>query len=102
MLNLSNLKDFELKLTRAKFEDICKDVFLRLIPPIEKALAEAKLTKLEIDEIVMVGGSTRILKVRELIKNYFGKPLNYQVNPDEAVAAGAAIQAATLIGNVSE
>jgi len=61
------------------------------VGPIEKALLEAKVKKHEIEEIIMVGGSTRIPKVRRMVEEYFGKTLNYSVNPDEAVAAGAAI-----------
>jgi molecular chaperone DnaK (HSP70) len=70
-----------------------------LLPPVTQALTDAKLNKSKIDDIVLVGGSTRIPKVRTLLQEYFGKPLNHSVHPDEAVCAGAAIQAAILSGH---
>ena len=87
-------------MTRAKFDDICDSILKRLIPPMEIALKDAKLDKNKIDEIIMVGGSTRIDKVRKMISRFFNeKPLNFEVHPDEAVAGGAAIQAAILNGD---
>ena len=92
--------DLNIKMTRDKFEDLCRNIFQRCIPPIDNALKDAKLEKNNINEIVMIGGSTRIPYIRELVKNYFnGKQLLYSVNPDEAVSNGAAIQGAILIGN---
>jgi endoplasmic reticulum chaperone BiP len=89
--------DFSETLTRAKFEDLCMDLFKKSIKPLEDALKEAKLTIKEIDEIVLVGGSTRIPKVQQLVKEYFnGKEPSRGVNPDEAVAHGAAIQGCIL------
>tara|TARA_B110000858_G_C17804943_1_gene477419 strand:+ start:2886 stop:4784 length:1899 start_codon:yes stop_codon:yes gene_type:complete len=95
--------DFYTSITRAKFESLCDDLFRSCIKPIDKLLADAKLDKSKINEIVMVGGSTRIPRVQKLLSDYFnGKELNKSVNPDEAVAYGAAIQAALLSGNKDE
>ena len=95
--------DFYTSITRAKFESLCDDLFRSCIHPIDKLLADAKLDKSKIDEIVMVGGSTRIPRVQKLLSDYFnGKELNKSVNPDEAVAYGASIQAALLSGNDDE
>jgi heat shock protein 1/8 len=95
--------DFSLNLTRAKFEELCIDLFKSGIEPVDKVLRDAKISKGNIDEIVLVGGSTRIPKVQQLLSDYFnGKELNKSINPDEAVAYGAAIQAAILIGDTSE
>lgn len=92
--------DYYTSITRAKFESLCDDLFKRCISPIDKLLGDAKLDKSNIDEIVMVGGSTRIPRIQKLLSDYFnGKALNKSVNPDEAVAYGAAIQAALLYGN---
>jgi len=89
--------DFSETLTRAKFEDLCMDLFKKSIKPLEDALKAAKLTIKDIDEIVLVGGSTRIPKVQQLVKEYFnGKEPSRGVNPDEAVAHGAAIQGCIL------
>lgn len=89
----------DMEMTRAKFEALTKVLTDRTIPPVEKALQDAKLTTKDIDEIILVGGSTRIPAVQEIIKNYFGgKELNKSVNPDEIVAAGAAIQGSVLSG----
>ena len=78
---------------------MCKPLFDRLLPQVTKALTEAKIEKSAIAEIVMVGGSTYIPKVREILKDYFEKPLNHLVSPEVAVCAGAAIQAAILTNN---
>ena len=88
--------DFSLVITRAKFENICDAIFRRTIAPLEQVLRDAKMSKNEIHEVVMVGGSTRIPKIRELVSQFFNKKLNDSVNPDEAVAYGAAIQAHIL------
>jgi len=86
-------------LTRAKFEELNMDLFRSCIPPVEKVLTDSKLSKGEIHEVVLVGGSTRIPKVQEILKDFFnGKELNKSINPDEAVAYGAAVQAAVLEG----
>lgn len=89
--------DFTLTITRAKFESLCESAFKRTITPLEQVLRDAKMSKDQIHEVVMVGGSTRIPKIRELVSNFFGgKKLNDSVHPDEAVAYGAAIQAHIL------
>ena len=91
--------DFNSKITRARFEELCGDLFRKTLEPVEKALRDAKLDKNKIDEVVLVGGSTRIPKVQKLLKDFFhGKELNCSINPDEAVAYGAAVQAAVLSG----
>ena len=90
-------KDFSLAFTRAKFESLCDALFQRCLAPVEQVLRDAKMSKEQIHEIVMVGGSSRIPKVRELLTNFFGgKKLNDSVHPDEAVAYGAAVQAHIL------
>ena len=92
--------DFHSSITRARFEELCGDLFRKTLVPVERALRDAKLDKGRIDEIVLVGGSTRIPKVQKLLREFFGgKELNKSVNPDEAVAYGAALQAAILSGN---
>jgi heat shock protein 5 len=89
-----------LELTRARFEDMCMDLFKKTIEKVDEALRDAKWKKSEVDEIVLVGGSTRIPKVQEMLSKYFNnKELNKSVNPDEAVAYGAALQAGILMGN---
>jgi len=89
--------DFSVTITRARFEALCQDYFRDTLNPVEKVLRDAKMSKGEIDEVVLVGGSTRIPKVQELIKNFFGgKEPCRSINPDEAVAYGAAVQAAIL------
>jgi L1 cell adhesion molecule like protein len=89
--------DLNLTVTRAKFEALCDAIFRRTITPLEQILSDAKMSKSDIHEVVMVGGSTRIPKIRELVSNFFnGKKLNDSVHPDEAVAYGAAIQAHIL------
>lgn len=95
--------DLSINITRAKFEELCIDLFKSGIDPVDKVLRDAKISKGDVDEIVLVGGSTRIPKVQQLLTDYFnGKELNKSINPDEAVAYGAAIQAAILIGDTSE
>jgi len=88
--------DFRIQITRAKFEQLCITEFNRCMEPVMQVLKDAKLTKEQVDDIVLVGGSTRIPKIREMIKNYFGKEPKKDIHPDEAVAYGAAIQAAIL------
>ena len=91
-----------MSLTKAKFEDLCIDLFKKCISPVENVLKDANLSKNQIHDIVMVGGSTRIPKIVDLIKDFFGgKEPNRSINPDEAVAYGAAIQAAILKGEDS-
>lgn len=93
-------EDMNYVVSRAMFEAICKEFFEKLIPTVEKTLADSKYTKSEIDEIILVGGSTRIPKVQKMLSDYFnGKSLNKSLHPDEAVAHGAAIQAAVLTGS---
>lgn len=95
--------DFYSSITRARFEELCSDLFRSTLDPVEKALRDAKMDKSQIQEIVLVGGSTRIPKIQKLLENFFnGKELNKSINPDEAVAYGAAVQAAILSGDKSE
>jgi len=95
-------KHIALKMTRAKLEALVEDLIGRTIPPCKTALKDAGLSPAEIDEIVMVGGMTRMPKVMEEVKNFFGKEPNKSVNPDEVVAMGAAIQAGVLQGDVKD
>mgnify|MGYP003961621165 FL=1 len=91
--------DFNATITRAKFEDLNMDYFRKCMDPVEKCLKDSKLSKSQVHEIVLVGGSTRIPKVQDLLTEYFnGKELNKSINPDEAVAFGATVQAAILSG----
>ena len=95
--------DFYTSVTRARFEEINGELFRKTLEPVEKAIRDTKLDKNQIHEIVLVGGSTRIPKVQKLLKHFFnGKELNKSINPDEAVAYGAAVQAAILSGDKSE
>ena len=101
-INIENLyedKDFQYTITRARFENLCKDLFKELINPIEKALNVSNLEKNDIEEVVFVGGSSRIPKVEEIIRNYFGKDIKIckSINPDEIVAYGATLQAAICL-----
>ena len=89
-------------LSRAKFEMLCDSLFQKTIEPCRKALADAHLSASDIDEVLLVGGSTRIPKVQELVKNFFGKEPNKSVNPDEVVAIGASIQGGVLTGDVKD
>ena len=89
-------------LTRAKFEQLCDDLFQRTIVPCRKALEDAHLSASQIDEVLLVGGSSRIPKVQEIVKEFFGKEPNKSVNPDEVVAIGAAIQGGVLAGDVKD
>jgi len=95
--------DFYSSITRARFEELCADLFRGTLEPVEKALRDAKMDKSSINDVVLVGGSTRIPKVQKLLSDFFnGKDLNKSINPDEAVAYGAAVQAAILTGDNSE
>jgi len=95
--------DFYTSITRARFEELCSDLFKGTLEPVEKAMRDAKMDKSSINDIVLVGGSTRIPKVQKLLQDFFnGKDLNKSINPDEAVAYGAAVQAAILTGDTSE
>ena len=89
-------------LTRAKFEQLCDNLFQRSIEPCRQALKDADLNASDIDEVLLVGGSTRIPKVQELVKEFFGKEPNRSVNPDEVVAIGASIQGGVLAGDVKD
>ena len=95
-------KHLELSLTRAKFEDLCRDLLNRCKVPVETALKDAGVSKSDINEVVLVGGSSRIPAVQQLVKEYTGKEPNQSVNPDEVVAVGAAIQAGVLAGEVKD
>ena len=92
----------DLTLTRAKFEELCHDLFESTLTPVRKAMSDAKLTKNDIDKVILVGGSTRIPKVQELVKEELGKEPSKEVNPDEVVAMGAAIQGGVLTGDVND
>ncbi|XP_061682412.1 heat shock protein family A (Hsp70) member 8b [Syngnathoides biaculeatus] len=95
--------DFYTSVTRARFEELNGDLFRGTLEPVEKALRDAKLDKSAVHEIVLVGGSTRIPRIQKLLQDFFnGKELNKSINPDEAVAYGAAVQAAILSGDKSE
>jgi molecular chaperone DnaK len=95
-------KHINIKMTRAKLEALVEDLIARTMPPCKTALKDAGITASEIDEIVMVGGMTRMPKVVQEVKNFFGKEPNKSVNPDEVVAMGAAIQAGVLQGDVKD
>ncbi len=95
-------KHLDTTLTRAKFEELCADLIDRSRIPVENAMRDAKLSKSEIDEVVLVGGSTRIPAVKELVKRVLDKEPNQSVNPDEVVAVGAAIQGGVLAGEVKD
>jgi len=96
-------KDFYTKISRARFEELCGDKFRGTLEPVERALRDAKMDKASIDQVVLVGGSTRIPRIQKLLQDFFnGKDLNKGLNPDEAVAYGAAVQAAILTGSTDE
>jgi heat shock protein 1/8 len=95
-------KHIDTNLTRAKFEELCSDLLDRCRTPVENALRDAKLSFKDINEVILVGGSTRIPAVQELVKKLTGKDPNVTVNPDEVVALGAAVQAGVLAGEVSD
>ena len=94
--------DLHITITRAKFEELCMDLFKKCIPPLDNVLKDSKLSKGEIHDVVLVGGSTRIPKICQMVQEYFnGKEPNKSINPDEAVAYGAAVQAA-VVSNVQD
>lgn len=95
-------KHLQMTITRAKFEQLVDDLIKRTIEPCKKALADAGLTPNQIDEVILVGGSTRIPKVQQLVRELFGKEPHKGVNPDEVVAIGAAIQGAVLSGEIKD
>jgi len=100
---LAEGEDFNFNISRAKFEELCMDLFKECMPPVENVLKDSKMGKAQIDEIVLVGGSTRIPKIQSMLSEFFnGKALNKSINPDEAVAYGAAVQAAILNGQGNE
>jgi heat shock protein 1/8 len=95
--------DFYTQITRARFEELCSDLFKQCLEPVERVIREAKMDKSKINEVILVGGSTRVPKVQQLLSEFFGgKELNRSINPDEAVAYGAAVQAAILKGEKDE
>jgi len=98
----SGPKHLNMKLTRAKFEQMVEDILQRTMAPVKQALADAGVKPSDIDEVVLVGGSTRIPRVQQLVREYFGKEPHKGVNPDEVVAVGAAIQAGVLAGDVKD
>jgi L1 cell adhesion molecule like protein len=105
-INVENFyknKDLRIELKREKFEELNHDIFVKAMNLVEQVLADANLNHSNIDDIVLVGGTTRIPKIQNMLSDlFFGKTLNYSVNPDEAVAIGAAIQAAILNGNLAQ
>lgn len=101
--SLADGEDFNFTLSRAKFEDLCSDIFRKIFEPVEKVLKDSKMSKSNVDEIVLVGGSTRIPKIQAMLSDFFnGKDLCKTINPDEAVAYGAAVQGFILGGGVDE
>jgi molecular chaperone DnaK len=98
----SGPKHLVMKLTRAKFEALVEPILKRLMGPVEQAIKDAGISAKDIDEVVLVGGSTRIPKVQEMVKEFFGKEPNKSVNPDEVVAVGAAVQAGVLGGEKTD
>jgi molecular chaperone DnaK len=98
----SGPKHLVLKLTRAKFEQLVEDLLQKSMGPVKQALADAGLQPSQVDEVVLVGGSTRTPRVQQLVKDFFGKELHKGVNPDEVVAVGAAIQGGVLTGDVKD
>lgn len=98
----SGAKHLQLNVTRAEFEKLVDHLIDRCKKPVEQALKDAKLKPSDIDEVVLVGGSTRVPKVQEFVKSYFGKEPNRSVNPDEVVSIGAAIQGGIIAGDVKE
>lgn len=98
----SGPKHLNIDLSRAKFEQLVDDLVQRSLKPLEKALKDAGLSKSQIDQVILVGGSTRIPKIQEVVKEFFGKEPSKGVNPDEVVAVGAAIQGGVLTGEVQD
>jgi molecular chaperone DnaK len=98
----SGPKHLNMSITRAKFEQLVDDLIQRTIAPMEQALKDANLKPSEVDEVILVGGSTRIPKIQDIVKDFFGKEPNRSVNPDEVVGIGAAIQGGVLGGDVKD
>src|SRR5262249_42320450 len=98
----SGPKHLQMKLTRARFEQLVEDLLQKTVEPTRKALADAGIDRSKIDEVVLVGGSTRIPRVQQIVKDLFGKEPHKGVNPDEVVAIGAGIQAGVLAGEVKD
>lgn len=98
----SGPKHLTIKISRAKLESLCSDIFNRLLEPCKRAMADAKISKEQLDDVIFVGGSTRIPKVEQIVKDFFGKAPNKSVNPDEVVSIGAAIQGGVLAGDVTD
>ena len=98
---LAEGEDFSFSITRPIFEELCKNDFNKCIPIVDQALKDANLTKEKINDVILVGGSTRIPKIQQIVKDYFGKEPNKNIHPDEAVAIGAAIQGA-IANNVED
>jgi len=98
----SGPKHLQMKLTRAKFEQLVDDLLQRTVGPVRQALADAGLQPSQVDEVVLVGGSTRIPRVQQIVKDLFGREPHKGVNPDEVVAVGAAVQAGVLAGEVKD
>ena len=98
----SGPKHLQLKLNRAKFEQLVETLLSKTLPPCEQALSDAGLKPADIDEVVLVGGSTRIPKVQQMVTDFFGRAPHQGVNPDEVVAIGAAVQAGVLGGEVKD
>lgn len=100
---LSNGQDFSATISRAKFEELNMDLFKKTLVPVTQVLKDSKISKTEVDQVILVGGSTRIPKVQQMLSEYFnGKELNKSINPDEAVAYGAAVQGGILSGDATE
>jgi molecular chaperone DnaK len=95
-------RNLDVVLTKAKFEEITKDLFERTKQPVLDALKDSKLSKSDINDIILVGGSTRMPQVKKIVQDIFGKEPKATVNPDEAVAAGAAIQGGIIQGDVTD
>ena len=95
-------KHFVKKLSKSQFESMCDDLIMKTLDPCKKALKDAGLTAAQIDEVILVGGSTRIPKVQEEVEKLFGKKPSKGVNPDEVVAIGAAIQGGVLAGDIKD
>src|SRR5881296_25200 len=98
----SGPKHLNIKLTRAKFEQMIEDILQRSVPPCRQAMEDAVLKAKDIDEVVLVGGSTRIPRVQQIVREFFGREPHKGVNPDEVVAVGAALQAGVLAGDVKD
>ena len=95
-------KNIDIEIDRSKFEELSRELLERSKKPVENAIKDAKLNKGDIDQVILVGGSTRIPAVRNLLNNLLGKPLNETVNPDEVVAMGAAVQAGIIAGEITD